>query len=204
MEPRNLKKLAPAPASSSSGETPPQISMSVPGPRRNLTRNAKCDGNRPTCGRCQKASDTCLYEVNKRDIGRLQLLSDYDAAKLQNFEVVFGVLQNGTDYQATELFSQIRLGDSIETLASTLNPSVSRPSGSLPSEQAAFASNSDSAAMHSGSEDPSMAAESQSFMDLLLDRDGRSQPTDDIDHESQIIQDGIHPYVPDSTQPDGQ
>ncbi|KAI1799209.1 hypothetical protein F4811DRAFT_124621 [Daldinia bambusicola] len=213
MEPRNLKRLAPAPASSSSGETPPQISISAPGPRRNLTRNAcspcklkkaKCDGNRPTCGRCQKAGDTCLYEVNKRDIGRLQLLSDYDATRLQNFELVFGVLQNGPDHQATRLFSQIRLGDSIETLASTVNPSISGQSGSLPSEQTAFVSISDPTAANFGLEDPSIAMKSESFMELLLDQDDWGQPSEDIDHESQIFQDGIHDHVPDSPQPDGQ
>ncbi|KAI1471873.1 uncharacterized protein F4812DRAFT_197257 [Daldinia caldariorum] len=237
MEPRNLKKLAPAPASSSSRETPPQISISAPGPRRNLTRNAcspcklkkaKCDGNRPACGRCLKAGDACLYEVNKRDIGRLQLLSDYDTTRLQNFEVVFGVLQNGTKHQATELFSQIRLGDSIEKLASALNPSISGQLGSLPSEQTTFVSISDSTATRSELEDPSMVVQSQSFMDLLLDQDDWTQPSEDVGHGSEMFQDGmhdrmqdvmevgmqvgiqdgihdgIHDYAPHSTQPDGQ
>ncbi|KAI8959469.1 hypothetical protein F5Y11DRAFT_332929 [Daldinia sp. FL1419] len=212
MEPRNFKKLAPAPASSSGGETPNQISLPIPGPRRNLTRNAcspcklkkaKCDGNRPTCGRCQKASDTCLYEVNKRDIGKIQLLSEYDAARLQSFEVVFGVLQNGTDYQVSELCSQIRVGESVEALASALNPSLSQPSASSSSKQATSVSGS--ATMHDDSEDPS-AIGSQSFMDLLFDQDGTwTQPADGIDgYDSQTAQEETQSYTPDTTQGDGQ
>ncbi|KAI1644248.1 uncharacterized protein F4817DRAFT_224405 [Daldinia loculata] len=212
MEPRNLKKLAPAQASPSSGETPNQTSLSIPGPRRNLTRNAcspcklkkaKCDGNRPTCGRCQKAGDTCLYEANKRDIGRLQILSEYDAARLQNFEMVFGVLQNGTDYEATELFSQIRVGESIETLVPALNPSLPQPSALASVKQTALVSGS--ATGRNGSEDPSLTVASQSFMDLLFDQDGWSQPADGInDYDSQIAQGESHDHAPDTIQSDDQ
>ncbi|KAF3067497.1 hypothetical protein GL218_08710 [Daldinia childiae] len=212
MEPRNLKKLAPAPASPGSGETPSQTSISIPGPRRNLTRNAcspcklkkaKCDGNRPTCGRCQKAGDTCLYEANKRDIGRLQLLSEYDAARLQNFEMVFGVLQNGTDYEATELFSQIRVGESIETLVPAFSSSLPQYSALESSKQTALVSGS--ATAHDGSEDPSSTGGSQSFMDLLFDQDDWAQPADGInDYDSQMVQGESHDHAPDTIQSDGQ
>ncbi|KAI0131436.1 hypothetical protein F4814DRAFT_406009 [Daldinia grandis] len=212
MEPRNFKKLAPAPASPSSGETSSQTPLSIPGPRRNLTRNAcspcklkkaKCDGIRPMCGRCQKAGDTCLYEANKRDIGRLQLLSEYDATRLQNFEIVFGILQNGNDYEAAELFSQIRVGEPIETLAPALAPSLSQPSASISSKQVAFMSGSTTT--HDGSEYPSSTAESQSFMDLLFDQDGWTQPADGInDYDSQIAQGESHDNLPDTNQTDDQ
>ncbi|KAI0845265.1 hypothetical protein F5Y00DRAFT_265796 [Daldinia vernicosa] len=214
MEPRNFKKLAPAPASPSSVETSSQTPISIPGPRRNLTRNAcspcklkkaKCDGNRPLCGRCQKAGDTCLYEANKRDIGRLQLLSESDASRLQNFEVVFGILQNGNDYEAAHLFSQIRAGESIETLAPALTTSLFQPSASTPSNQVTLISGQATATTHDGSEDPSSTVGSESFMDLLFDQNGWAQPDDGIDgYDSQIAQGGSHGHVPDTTHTDGQ
>ncbi|KAI1382786.1 uncharacterized protein F4822DRAFT_96786 [Hypoxylon trugodes] len=186
MESRSFKKLAPAPAEPGTGENQAQISVPVPGPRRNLTRNAcspckikkaKCDGNRPTCSRCQKNGDTCVYEVNKRDIGKLQLLSDHDTARLQSFELVFGVLQNGPDHEAADLYSQIRLGRSVEMLASTLNPSSIQSSTSASSKNPAAASSSYSTAMRDDSETPAPEA-SQGFLDLLYDRDDWLQTPD--------------------------
>lgn len=172
-------------------------------PSNSKLKVSQCDGNRPTCGRCQKAGDTCLYEANKRDIGRLQILSEYDAARLQNFEMVFGVLQNGTDYEATELFSQIRVGESIETLVPALNPSLPQPSALASVKQTALVSGS--ATGRNGSEDPSLTVASQSFMDLLFDQDGWSQPADGInDYDSQIAQGESHDHAPDTIQSDDQ
>ncbi|KAI0381670.1 hypothetical protein F5Y04DRAFT_280750 [Hypomontagnella monticulosa] len=186
MEPRNLKKLAPAPVELSSCQDQPQVSVSVPGPRKNLTRN--CDGNRPTCGRCQKNGDICVYEVNKRDIVKLQLLSDHDTARLQSFEVVFEALHRGTDDQAAKLLAQIRLGESIESLASTLSPNT-KPSTSTSSNQPLAASSSDSPITHDGPETLPMTTTSQSYLDLLYDRDGWIEPVDSVDGDS----DQVHP-----------
>ncbi|KAI1654213.1 hypothetical protein F4813DRAFT_392956 [Daldinia decipiens] len=172
-------------------------------PRNSKLKVSQCDGNRPMCGRCQKTGDTCLYEANKRDIGRLQLLSEHDAARLQNFEIVFGVLQNGTDYEAAELFSQIRVGEPIEMLAPKITPSLFQPSALASSQQAAFVSGS--ATAHDGSEGPSSTVGSQSFMDLLFDQDGWAQPVDGINgYDPQLVQEESHDHAPDTIQSDGQ
>ncbi|KAI1759118.1 hypothetical protein GGR53DRAFT_524116 [Hypoxylon sp. FL1150] len=176
MEPRSFKKLAPAPAPSNSGESPSPTSLPTPGPRKNLTRN--CDGNRPACGRCKKSGDACLYEVNRRDILKLQMLSDNEIARLQNFELVFGALQSGTDQQAAELLAQIRLGEPVDTLASALNPSAAQPSASISSLQSTVAISSSSATTSDGPGSSSTAVMPQGFLDLLFDRDDWLQPTE--------------------------
>ncbi|OTA65319.1 hypothetical protein K449DRAFT_421006 [Hypoxylon sp. EC38] len=200
MEQRSFKKLAPAPAEPNSSENHSQVSLSVPGPRRNLTRNAcsqckvkkakgpeaeshpQCDGNRPSCGRCQKTGDTCTYEVNKRDIAKLQVLSDYDTARLQSYDQIWAALQNGTEQQALEILAQIKLGVSVEALASTLNPSNTQFSNPSSSNQPIFDKSSNSAATYDDSETRS-ATETppQSFMDLLQDRDDWYQTIDGAD-----------------------
>ncbi|KAI2615136.1 hypothetical protein GGR54DRAFT_642635 [Hypoxylon sp. NC1633] len=184
MEPRSLKKLAPAPESPSSGHDKAHISVSVPGPRRNLTRNAcshckvkkaKCDGNRPACGRCHKSGDACVYEVNKRDIVQLQLLSDNDSARLQTLEVIFGALQDGTDHQASQILAQIRRGDSLETLASTSNRTGAQhptAGSSIPPLVSIGSVSSDEFG------EPPIEVTSQGFLDLLFDRNDWLQPTD--------------------------
>ncbi|KAI1381123.1 hypothetical protein F4677DRAFT_440338 [Hypoxylon crocopeplum] len=197
MEPRSLKKLAPAPASPSSGDSQTQISVPVPGPRRNLTRN--CDGNRPTCGRCQKAGDTCVYEVNKRDMVKLQLLSDYDTARLQNFELIFGILQNGTDHQASELVAQIRSGASVDTLASAFNASIPRPSSSTLSspKRPMVGIGTGSSTTRDGSGDPSTTVVSQGFLDLLFDRNDWLQSAENGEtHNNEINPEVMQVFVP--------
>ncbi|KAI0837272.1 hypothetical protein F5Y06DRAFT_85721 [Hypoxylon sp. FL0890] len=195
MKQRAFKKLAPAPAEPSSSESHSQVPLSVPGPRRNLTRNAcsqckvkkaKCDGNRPSCGRCQRTGDTCIYEVNKRDIAKLQVLSDYEIARLHSYDQVWTVLQNGTDEQATEILGQIRTGVSVETLASTFNPSSTKPSNSASSNQPTFITDSGSAATQDDSETHSTTETPQSFMDLLYDREDWYQPIDGADGAADV------------------
>ncbi|KAI0161185.1 hypothetical protein GGR52DRAFT_164324 [Hypoxylon sp. FL1284] len=214
MEPRSFKKLAPAPAPSSSGESPPPTSLTTQGPRKNLTRNAcspckvkkaKCDGNRPACPRCKKSGDTCLYEVNRRDILKLQLLSDNDIARLQNFELVFGALQSGTEQQAAELLAQIRLGESVDTIASALNPAAAQSSASALSLQSAAAMSSSSATAGDDPSTSSTSAVSQGFLDLLFDRDNWLQPTESTAaHGTQTAQEGMDGFVADSVAvPDG-
>ncbi|XXG97942.1 hypothetical protein Hte_004258 [Hypoxylon texense] len=208
MEPRGFKKLAPAPAPTESSETP--IPTSLPPPsRKNLTRNAcspckvkkaKCDGNRPACGRCNKSGDACIYEVNRRDILKFQLLNDNDIARLQSFELVFGALQSGTDQQGAELLAQIRLGESVNTLASTLNPSAAQPStsaSSLQPEVAISSSPSPSSATISNSPGgSSTAVASQGFMDLLFDRDDWLQPIDSpVPHDAQTPKEEMHTFA---------
>ncbi|KAL7624722.1 hypothetical protein AAE478_006293 [Parahypoxylon ruwenzoriense] len=193
MEPRSFKKLAPAPAPTNSAESQAQVSLPVPSTRKNLTRNAcssckvkkaKCDGNRPTCGRCQKIGDTCLYKVNRRDIVKLQLLSDIDTARLQDFELVFGILQNGTHQQVAEILAQIRLGQSIETIASTSNLSNVLPSASTPSKQPMTMMGPGSTTTGNESSDSSTTG-SQSFLDLLFDRN--DYPTDNTVPDNTLI-----------------
>ncbi|OTA97231.1 hypothetical protein M434DRAFT_8190 [Hypoxylon sp. CO27-5] len=190
MEQRTLKKLAPAPGEPSSSVNHSQASFPVPGPRKNLTRNAcsqckvkkaKCDGNRPSCGRCQKTGDVCAYEVNRRDIARLQLLSDYDINRLQSHDQVWAALQNGTDQHAFELLAQIRLGISVEALASAVNTSNTQPSNSASSNQPTFEMSSSSVATRDDSETHSTTT-SQSFMDLLHNQDDWYQSNDGADN----------------------
>ncbi|KAI1097306.1 hypothetical protein F4804DRAFT_181422 [Jackrogersella minutella] len=138
-----------------------------------------CDGDRPTCGRCQKTGDTCLYEVNKRDIGQLQLLSDFETARLQSLEVLFGALQNGTDQRAAELLAQIRLGESAETLASALDPSSLYPSASVSYKTPTVAPTSTGpSSMHHDHEDSSTTMMSQDSLDLLLEQNDWYQSTE--------------------------
>ncbi|KAI1417869.1 hypothetical protein F5Y13DRAFT_32717 [Hypoxylon sp. FL1857] len=189
MDQRAFKKLAPAPAEPNSGESHSQVSFSIPGPRRNLTRNAcsqckvkkaKCDGNRP-CGRCQRTGDTCVYEVNKRDIAKLQLLSDFEIAKLQRYDQVWAALQNGTDQQATELLAQIRHGKSVEALAATLNPPSAQPSIATLSSQPTFGMGTDSTSTPDDFDIQSTSTPPRSFLDLLYDREDWHQATDGVD-----------------------
>ncbi|KAI0142575.1 hypothetical protein F4776DRAFT_513075 [Hypoxylon sp. NC0597] len=189
MEQRTFKKLAPAPAEPGSSENSSRVSLSVLGPRRHLTRNAcsqcrvkkaKCDGTRPSCGRCQKTRDACTYEVNKRDIAKLQVLSDYDIARLQSYDQAWDTLKNGTDQQAVELLAQIRLGVSVGALASNLSPSTPELSDSALSNQSTLEGSSGSAVTYDDSETYSMDTP-QSFMDLLDDQDDWYQPIDSAD-----------------------
>lgn len=158
---------------------------------------AQCDGNRPKCGRCQKNGDACLYEVNRRDIAKLQLMSDSDTARLQNLNIIFAVLQHGTDEQAAELFGQIRLGKSTEILASTYDiPSFHR-STSVPYETSAVFPGGPSTACDDP-EDPSTAGMSSGFLDLL-DRNNWAQSAETTTSYNQIIDDERAELVHDST-----
>ncbi|KAI1770500.1 hypothetical protein F4818DRAFT_455624 [Hypoxylon cercidicola] len=207
MEPRSFKKLAPAPAPTNGSENPIPTSLPTPGPRKNLTRNAcspckvkkvKCDGTRPACGRCKKSGDACLYEANRRDILKLQLLSESDTARLQNFELVFAALQNGTEHQAAELLAQIRLGESIDALASALNPSAPQPSTSASSLQSMVAISSSSTTTTDYPSSSSTAAVPQGFLDLLFNRDDWLRPTESTDgHDTQTFQKEVHTFVSD-------
>ncbi|KAI4868148.1 hypothetical protein F4820DRAFT_150842 [Hypoxylon rubiginosum] len=207
MEPRGLKKLAPAPAPTNGGGNPIPTSLPTPGPRKNLTRNAcspckvkkaKCDGNRPACGRCNKSGDACLYEVNRRDILKLQLLSDNDIARLQNFELVFGALQSGTNQQGAELLAQIRLGESVDTLASTLSPSAATPSTPASSLQPMVSISSSSVIPSDNSSNSSTEVVPQGFLDLLFDRDDWPQPTESTAaHSIQTPQEEMHGFASD-------
>ncbi|KAI1397293.1 hypothetical protein F4819DRAFT_499592 [Hypoxylon fuscum] len=191
MEQRNFKKLAPAPPTSANAEEGQAQAAPVPAPRKHLTRN--CDGNRPACGRCQKTGDTCLYEVNRRDIVKLQLLSDSDTARLQNLETIFGTLQNGSNHQATAVFAQIRLGESVETLASILNQSSNQPSTSTTSKQSMVSMASGESTVRNGAENSSTTVVSQGFLDLLFDRDGWLQSTENTLTQSlQTTREEIH------------
>ncbi|KAI0900290.1 hypothetical protein F4806DRAFT_150914 [Annulohypoxylon nitens] len=183
MEPRGFKKLAPAPPRPG---TETQVSLPAQGTRRNITRNAcspcknkkaKCDGNRPECGRCQKNGDTCLYEVNRRDISRLQLLSDSDSARLQSLDMIFAILQSGTNEQATELLAQIRLGETAETLAATFGLSEFQQSTSVSYDTSSVLHNPGPSTTCDDSEDPSSTGMTQGFLDLL-DRNDWSQPAE--------------------------
>ncbi|KAI1095217.1 hypothetical protein F5B19DRAFT_442345 [Rostrohypoxylon terebratum] len=158
---------------------------------------AQCDGNRPKCGRCQKNDDTCLYEVNRRDIARLQLMSDSDSARLQNLNILFAVLQHGTDEQAAELLAQIRLGKSTEILASTYDiPSFHR-STSVPYETSAVFPGGPSTC--DDPEDPSTAGMSSGYPDLL-DRNNWTQSAETATSYNQIIDVERAELVHDSTQ----
>ncbi|KAI1454096.1 hypothetical protein F4805DRAFT_333085 [Annulohypoxylon moriforme] len=205
MDSRNFKKLAPAPARPG---TEPHVSLPAQGARRNITRNAcspcknkkaKCDGNRPECGRCQKNGDTCLYEVNRRDIAKLQLISDSDAARLQSLDIVFAVLQSGTDVQVAELLAQIRLGETPEALASAFNlPGFHQPNP-VPYETSAVLPNAGPSTTYDDPKDPS-TRESHGFFDLHEQYDWSHSTETTITYHNQITDGERDDFVPDSTQ----
>ncbi|XDG02814.1 hypothetical protein ABKA04_002429 [Annulohypoxylon sp. FPYF3050] len=204
MEQQGFKKLAPAPAKPG---TETQVSLPTQGARRNITRNAcspcktkkaKCDGNRPICGRCQKNGDACLYEVNRRDIAKLQLMSDSDTARLQNLDVIYAVLQHGTDEQAAELFAQIRHGKSAETLATSHPLPGFHPSTVVPYETPAVFPGGPSTACDVP-EDPDPTGMSHGFLGLINRNDWSQAAEPTIPYNDQIIDGERDEFVPDST-----
>ncbi|KAI1213705.1 uncharacterized protein F4807DRAFT_456252 [Annulohypoxylon truncatum] len=207
MEPRSFKKLAPAPAKPGN-ESP--VAAPTQGSRRSITRNAcspcknkkakyaksrnpmlkaQCDGNRPECGRCQKKGGTCLYEVNRRDIAKLQLMSDSDAARLQSLDMIFAVLQHGTDEETAELLAQIRLGGPAETLASASGLRSFHHPTSVPYETSAVLPNSGPSITCEDPDHPSAARTPHGFLDLL-GRDDWSQSAETSTSYSNQIPEG--------------
>ncbi|KAI0884525.1 uncharacterized protein GGS22DRAFT_143772 [Annulohypoxylon maeteangense] len=205
MEPRSFKKLAPAPARPG---TEPHVSLPAQGARKNITRNAcspcknkkaKCDGIRPECGRCQKTGDTCLYEVNRRDIAKLQLMSDSDAARLQNLDIIFAVLQTGTDEQAAELLAQIRLGEPSESLASTLNLSGFHHPNPVPYESSSALPNSGPSTTYDDPEDHTTTGISHGFLDLPGRNDWPHSADTTTSYNNQLTEGERDDFVSDST-----
>lgn len=125
-------------------------------------------------------------------------MSDYDIARLQKFEAVFGILQHGTDQQSSDVIAQIRSGEPLESLASTVNSSSDTQSSlASSSEQQLVAISLGSSVARGDSGDYPPKFESQGFLDLLFDRNDWLHPTEGtVGHDPLISREEMQEFVP--------
>ncbi|CAG7564718.1 unnamed protein product [Fusarium equiseti] len=139
---QRFPNLAPAPPRHSTPvpqeEQPPQRPRPprVGSSRKASTKNAcvpcrktktKCDGKQP-CARCQSSSNACEYDAKILSGERLNRLTHaYNEQKaklmeketrLSQLETMLAAMREGTDAEAAEIMSWVRIGESVEAIVS--------------------------------------------------------------------------------------
>ncbi|KAM5370290.1 hypothetical protein ACJZ2D_008586 [Fusarium nematophilum] len=82
----------------------------------------KCDGKQP-CARCQLTCSSCVYDTRVLSGERLNRLTHaYNRQKdrLRQLEAMLAAMRTGTDAEAAEVMAWIRIGESVESIASYL------------------------------------------------------------------------------------
>ncbi|KAF5010452.1 hypothetical protein FDECE_3387 [Fusarium decemcellulare] len=83
----------------------------------------KCDGKHP-CSRCQFNSNQCIYDTKVLSGDRLNRLThafNQQKDRLRDLETILESMRKGTDAEAAEVMSWIRIGESVESIVSYLN-----------------------------------------------------------------------------------
>ncbi|KAM0425663.1 hypothetical protein ACHAPT_009195 [Fusarium lateritium] len=82
----------------------------------------KCDGRHP-CARCQFNGHTCAYDTRTLSGERLNRLThafNQQKDRLQQLETILAAMRTGTDEEAAEVMSWIRIGEPVESIVSYL------------------------------------------------------------------------------------
>lgn len=91
-------------------------------------KRAKCDENRPTCGRCAAIGTTCVYpgpDLNWADRIRAELTTT--RTQLRVLQQVIDGLRSSNDEEAAFVLARLRLGEPIDALARSLLSSTTSP-----------------------------------------------------------------------------
>ncbi|KAF4483438.1 Conidial development fluffy [Fusarium agapanthi] len=133
---QRLPNLAPAP-SKPEPPAPPQRQSQTARPRaarasssrKYATNHAcvpcrktktKCDGRHP-CARCQFSSNVCTYDnkvLSGETLNRLTNAVNEQKGRLNQLETILAAMRNGTDSEAAEVMSWIRIGESVDAIVS--------------------------------------------------------------------------------------
>ncbi|KAF5021211.1 hypothetical protein F66182_6750 [Fusarium sp. NRRL 66182] len=106
-----------APRNSSSGARKASTNHACVQCRKTKTR---CDGKHP-CGRCQFNSNVCTYDTKTLSGERLNRLThafNQQKSRLNQLETMLAAMRTGTDAEAAEIMSWIRIGESVESIVS--------------------------------------------------------------------------------------
>ncbi|KAH7193829.1 uncharacterized protein B0J16DRAFT_336078 [Fusarium flagelliforme] len=139
---QRFPNLAPAPPRHSTAPATPQEPPRRPRPpragssRKASTNHAcvpcrktktKCDGKQP-CARCQYSSNVCEYDTQILSGERLNRLTHayneqkaklmLKEARLMQLETMLAAMRVGTDAEAAEIMSWVRIGESVEAIVS--------------------------------------------------------------------------------------
>ncbi|KAM6537977.1 hypothetical protein FALCPG4_003870 [Fusarium falciforme] len=135
METTKLPSLAPKPG----GAPGPDLAaarkasrVAVASSRKTSTTNhacvqcrrtkTKCDGRHP-CARCEFNGHTCAYDTRTLSGDRLNKLThafNQQKDRLQQLETILAAMRTGTDAEAAEVMTWIRIGEPVESIVSYL------------------------------------------------------------------------------------
>lgn len=90
-------------------------------------RKTKCSGQRPTCGFCSDRGLECSWEIGDgltRNADLRQRLSEANSHSV-DIDTLVHDMRTNTDAVATTLLAKLRLGDSIEDLATGIRDGTS-------------------------------------------------------------------------------
>ncbi|EXK88757.1 hypothetical protein FOQG_08052 [Fusarium oxysporum f. sp. raphani 54005] len=136
---QRLPNLAPAPPKPEPPAPQPQPHQQTARPRvsrasssrKSATNHAcvpcrktktKCDGRHP-CARCQFSSNVCTYDtkvLSGETLNRLTNAVNEQKGRLNQLETILAAMRNGTDSEAAEVMSWIRIGESVESIVSCI------------------------------------------------------------------------------------
>ncbi|KXT10540.1 hypothetical protein AC579_6105 [Pseudocercospora musae] len=119
--PSNNRPEPQVPASSSSAKKRTQVRHACLNRRNN---KIKCSGAHPECSRCLARSLSCSYDVPVEGLTKTQHLMYQFAEQTERLERVSAILdifRNGTDKQAAEALTRLRIGERIETVLDRLS-----------------------------------------------------------------------------------
>ncbi|RKK19438.1 hypothetical protein BFJ66_g6470 [Fusarium oxysporum f. sp. cepae] len=134
---QRLPNLAPAPPKPEPPVPQPQPHQQTARPRvsrasssrKSATNHAcvpcrktktKCDGRHP-CAKCQFSSNVCTYDtkvLSGETLNRLTNAVNEQKGRLNQLETILAAMRNGTDSEAAEVMSWIRIGESVESIVS--------------------------------------------------------------------------------------
>ncbi|KAF4340016.1 conidial development fluffy [Fusarium beomiforme] len=80
----------------------------------------KCDGKQP-CARCRFSSNVCTYDtkvLSGQMLNRLTNAVNEQKGRLNQLETILAAMRNGTDSEAAEVMSWVRIGESVESIVS--------------------------------------------------------------------------------------
>ncbi|KAM0548165.1 hypothetical protein ACHAPJ_009963 [Fusarium lateritium] len=83
----------------------------------------KCDGKQP-CARCQFSSNVCTFDTKTLSGERLNRLThafNQQKGRLNQLETILAAMRNGTDAEAAEVMSWIRIGEPVESIVSYID-----------------------------------------------------------------------------------
>ncbi|CEI62123.1 hypothetical protein FVEN_g10371 [Fusarium venenatum] len=83
------------------------VAVACEGCRR---KKAKCDGRRPTCGRCSSKMESCLYESPPVPFA-VKKKCDTLMLENQQYRELFNAIHERPDCEAQEIFNRIRISN---------------------------------------------------------------------------------------------